>query len=92
MFPWLYDPLGTKTCSDNQTNTHEIDKTVILHSQAISLLEDPLSRHSRVVILSSMDKTVCLWLVVILTIWKFSIKHGKLPNILIVVFELRPFG
>ena len=37
-------------------NTHETDKTVILSSQAISLLEDPLSKHSEVVILSSMDK------------------------------------
>ena len=60
-------------------NTHETDKTVILSSQAISLLEDPLSKHSEVVILSSMDKTMHLWLVVILTIWKFSVKHGKLP-------------
>ena len=63
----------------NQTNTHETHKTVILSSQVISFLEDPLSRHSQVVILSSMDKTVSLWLAVIITIWKISVKHGKLP-------------
>ena len=64
---------------DNQINTHETDKTVILSSQAISFLEDPLSKHWEVVILSSMDKTMHLWLVVILIIWKISVKHGKLP-------------
>ena len=54
-------------------------KTVILYSQVISLLEDPLSRHSQVVILSSIDTTVHLWLVIILAIWKLSVNHWKLP-------------
>ena len=40
-------------------------KTIILYSQVISLLEDPLSRYSQIVTLSPIDKTVRLWLTII---------------------------
>ena len=50
-----------------------------MYSQVISVLEDPLSRHSQVIISSSIDNTVCLWLAVILGIWKISVNHWKLP-------------
>ena len=75
MLPRSSKPLGTKTCSDNQKvriikqiAIHEIDKTVILCSQVILLLENPLSRCSQVVILYPIDETVRLWLAVILAI------------------------
>ena len=51
---------------------------VILYSQAISLLEDPLSRWSQIVILSWIDKTLHFSLVVMLAICKISINHWKL--------------
>ena len=50
-----------------------------MYSQVILLLEDPLSRHSQVVILSPIDKTVSLWSAIILAIWKISVNHWKLP-------------
>ena len=53
-------------------------KTIILYSQVILLL-DQLSRHSQVVILSPLDKTVCLLLAVILAVWKISVNYWKLP-------------
>ena len=43
------------------------------------LLLDQLSRHSQVVILSPLDKTVCLLLAVILADWKISVNYWKLP-------------
>ena len=65
VLPQLSDTLGTKTCSDNQKGwiIKQIDKnsykksseTVdlpISYSWVISLLEDPLSKHSQIVILS----------------------------------------
>ena len=57
VLPQLSDPLGAKTCSDNQKvwiikqmYMKQI-KTVTLNSQAISLLEYLLSRHSQIAIL-----------------------------------------
>ena len=45
--PWDQELFRQSKSLDNQTNIHEIDKTVIFYSQVISLLEDPLSRHSQ---------------------------------------------
>ena len=66
VFPQLSEPLGTKTCSNNQ-KVWIIKQiymksiiTVILYSQVISLLVGPLSRYSHVVMLSPIDKIVRL--------------------------------
>ena len=91
VLPRLSNTLGNKTCSDNQKVwiIKQIDKnsykksseTVnlpISYSLVISLLEDPLTRHSQTVIISSIDKTVHLCIVPVLAICKISVHHWKL--------------
>ena len=80
VLPQLDNPMGTKTCSynqklDKQTNIHEIDKHSYFVFTNDLTLRRSLVNCSQIVILSSVDKTVRLPLVVMLAICKIFINH-----------------
>ena len=68
VLPQLSEPLRTKTCSDNRTNIHEIDKNSYFVFTSDLTLRRSVVKALTSIILSPIDKTVRLWSVVILAI------------------------